>query len=359
MKKLVSLALAVLLVLASLSGLCFAADAEASWTDGATTFEGTFDEVMQRASENGGTVKLLKDIEMNDPKKGYAARSDSSLTFDLNGHTIYSETRVLQVTGKKNVGVTTITDSVGGGAMMSEKLNCNIEAGGIVLKDAIFWALTQQNVAYYDTTGDWNDVNLVENCTLGNSAWGAVAYNRTDGQSMEKASITYRNCALINAKMDGGPAVVVQSKALGAKAVFKEGVMLCSYTNNESKILSSALKYEGTLQRVTGKHTISLPHLDRSYPDLNIWATEGADPTAAAPGLPNDAKTEPPVQQEQPAEKPVEDKTPEEVIGGADGPTAITVAAPADSSLLIVIIVAAVVVIAAVVAVIVVAKKKK
>ena len=132
-----------------------------------------------------------------------------------------------------------------------------------MLKNAIFWALTQQNIAYYDTTGNWNDVNLVENCTLVNSAWGAVAYNRTDGQSMANTSITYRNCALINAKMEGGVAIAIQAKAQSGQAVFEEGVMLCTYATSEAKVLAGALKYDGEPQRLPGKHTITLPNIDR------------------------------------------------------------------------------------------------
>lgn len=367
MKKL----LALMLVLACLGTVVLASDvlliapnpnsAEASWTDGTDTVTGTLDEIMKTVNEKGGTVTLLKDIEMNDEKKSYVMTSDTSFTLDLNGHKIYSATRVLRITGKAT-GVTTVTDSVGGGAVMSEKINCNVEAGGIVLKNAIFWALTQQNIAYYDTTGNWNDVNLVENCTLVNSAWGAVAYNRTDGQSMANTSITYRNCALINAKMEGGVSIAVQTKAVGAKAVFEEGVMLCTYATHDSRVLASSLKYEGTLQRVTGKHTITLPNIDREYADINIWATEGADPTASAPGLPANYQPEVPAETEPPAEPetPKEEPAPKEdaVIGGADGPTSILVAKDTSAAGIVIGIAAAVVVLAAVVIVVVLKKKK-
>ena len=100
MKKL----LACLLVLACLGTAALASDvlliapnpnsAEASWTDGTDTVKGTLDEVMQQVNEKGGTVTLLKDIEMNDGKKGYVIYSDKSFTLDLNGHTIYSVSRL-------------------------------------------------------------------------------------------------------------------------------------------------------------------------------------------------------------------------------------------------------------------------
>lgn len=364
MKKLASLILALMLVLACLAGVAFAADAEASWTDGTATQQGTLVDMVKLVSEKGGTLTLLKDVEMNDEKKAYAITTDSPMTLDLNGHILYSVTRGVRVTGKKSVGVVTITDSVGGGALMSDLLNCNIENGGFVLQNAVFWSLTQQNIAYYETSDQWNGVNLIENCTLVNSAWGPLAFNRTDGQSMAAVSVTLRNCALANAKLEGGPCVVAQSKAQGGNVVLEDGVMFYTYATAETKMLPSGIKATGDLKRVEGKYTLKLLHLDgREYMDMNLWATPGADPAKLAPGLKEGLVAKTPVDED---DAPIENIAPTQteapkvpgqsstaVIGGADGPTTVTVAVRP-----IVWVSIAVVLLCAVVVIVVVKKKK-
>lgn len=99
MKKL----LICLLVVACLTGLCFAADAvtadlaKATWTDGTETFEGTLPECMAKVNEKGGTLTLLDDINgagefpttRNDiDDADYIIGSSKAFVLDMNGHSL-------------------------------------------------------------------------------------------------------------------------------------------------------------------------------------------------------------------------------------------------------------------------------
>ena len=88
MKKLISLILALILVVGCLSGLTFAADAEASYTVDGVTKEGTLAAAVSAVKTKGGTIKLLKDIDFKDEKKSYAIEVNAPITVDLNGNTV-------------------------------------------------------------------------------------------------------------------------------------------------------------------------------------------------------------------------------------------------------------------------------
>ena len=263
------------------------AGAEASWTDGETYEFGTLPEMFAIASEKSGTVKLLKDWSY-DGTDAYALDCASSFTFDLGGCTFYSSTRGFRVTGKGIVGITTITDTVGGGALTSKELNCVILDGGIVVKNANLWSETQQNVAFYDYTGNWNATNLVENSTLANPVWGTVAYNRTDDKSMENTSITFRNCTLANVKKSGGQVLSVQTKAKGGIAIFEEGVKILSY-NSGTWPFADLVKVQGKTLAIKPNMDLKLDWLDgREFAAMSVMATEGADvPVAKDTSLPS------------------------------------------------------------------------
>ena len=119
MKKLVSILLATMLVVSCLAGLAFAAEAEAKWTDGTTTVEGTYAEMAKQAANRGGTLTLLQDVTYT----GDAAalfNSKVSLTIDLNGHTMTTSKGAINI----NKGANGVTAMVGSGPPMCRSYSC-------------------------------------------------------------------------------------------------------------------------------------------------------------------------------------------------------------------------------------------
>ena len=139
MKKLISVTLALVMILACLSGLSFAAEAEARWTDGTNTVEGTLADMVKQASNAGGTLTLLQDIT-NTADKGEVISSNSSITLDLNGHTIRAKRTVVSISDKAT-GVTVIKN----GTIISEKASIVVKGGGLKMDGVTGWCETQQN----------------------------------------------------------------------------------------------------------------------------------------------------------------------------------------------------------------------
>lgn len=251
--------------------------AEALWTDGTVYEYGSLTDMAAIASEKSGTVRLLKDCAMNDETRTYAVDSKSSLTLDLNGHTLTSANRCLRVSGEGIVGVTTIT----GGVLKSKGINCRIDAGGIVMKDVNLWCETQQNIAYYDFSGSWNPVNLVENCTMVNPIWAGFSFNGDGEHSMENTSVTFRSCTLVNANPEGTVAIAVQAKATGAKAVLGEGVKLYAAVSSPDPI-SPAIKVSGNpLTQIKSRYDLTFDWLEgREFEDLCLWISQGTQAPA-------------------------------------------------------------------------------
>ena len=168
MKRTVSLLLALVLLLTTLSGVCFAATADCSYTVNGVTREGALSTAVSAIKSAGGTIKLLKDVSLD--STSYAITSNQSFTFDLNGHNFTTAGMGISITNKAT-GVTVITDSVGGGLYRAAKNCATVRGGGLQIKNVTLWTEGTQTLNYYDVTGKWNNDNIIENATVVSDTW--------------------------------------------------------------------------------------------------------------------------------------------------------------------------------------------
>ena len=331
--------------------------ATAIWYNETESKETTLAEAAKLASEKGGIIKMTSNAEHTDEKVGYAFTTKSSFTLDLNGHTLKSVTRGFSV-GKEATGITLVTDTKGGGAIHTKLLNIYVNGGALHLNGVTLFSETQQNIGYTVTTGAYNDNNIIENSTVLNPAWGALAYNNAEA-SMKDVTFTIRNSTFGNVKTS--TAVVFQKAAAGGTVVFGEGMKI--YSKGTPVQVGLTLEGETPVQGGTEDVTI----LGNTFSGIPYFTTKAAAEAPAKPTLPEipapkapeapkteTPKTETPTAPAKPAEKPAETQQP---VG------TVTVQTPSGNSsanpLLIVTIVIGIVAVAAVAALIVVLKKKK
>ena len=273
MKKLVSILLATMLVLSCLAGITFAADAEAKWTDGTTTKEGTVAEMVKEVNAKGGTLTLLKDYSHTDDKAGYAMAFTKSATIDLNGHTLSSVTRGIWFqTGCTGDAV------IKNGTINSKLLNAYCEGGSMTMENVVGWSDSAQNIGYTTTSGAYNDKNVISGCTFANPAWGAIAFNNTKA-SMTAVSVTVKNTTLANVgPKTSGTVAVFQKAAAGGTIKLGEGNKFYSLVKKSGTPLQDGFTLTGETLTLSGTESFKI--LDKSYEGLTLWTTP-ATATAA------------------------------------------------------------------------------
>ena len=231
MKKL----LICLLVIASLTCLCLAAEgkpaseAKATWTDGTETFEGTVEQCMVKVNEKGGTLTLLEDVVepgtaptmRNDiDDADYIIGSNKVFTLDLNGHTLYTEQMgAIYVNGGEEGGLFIVKNGKIV-SLVAENIyvaNCGLQVLGVEMRSK-----KSQNISYYDHTDRYNKDNLIEDCVLVNPIWYAFVFNNRKVEQ-SATNMTFINTTIAVLKDAGHFGRVNGNITLGA------GVKLYAY----------------------------------------------------------------------------------------------------------------------------------
>ena len=270
MKKL----LICLLILACLTGLCFAAEAKtadlaaAKWTDGMETLEGTLQQCLEKVNEKGGTLTLLDDVKeggtaptmRNDiDDADYIIGSVKAFTLDMNGHSLDATCGGIYVNPGEEGGIFVVKN---GKIKTSKAENIYIANCGLQVLDMELRSVYAQNISYYDATDRYNKDNLIENSVITNPIWhGFVFNNRKKDQSAT-------NMTFINSTI----AVVFESASIGTcsggKITLGEGVKLYSYGPTPK---SSNLQVFGESFTKTGATQSTI--LGETYDALNEWVT--------------------------------------------------------------------------------------
>ena len=333
MKKVCSVLAVLAVLLSCLCGVSFAAEPEARWTDGTVTYEGTLIEMNDHCWKGGGTLTLLADVFMEDRGHGrYALNFDSSVVFDLNGHSVGTNGGGLLISAGASESV--IKDSAGGGMIFG------MGGAALTLRNG---SLNAENVTFFSKT-DFAisslalETAVLTNCTL-ISAYNSPLY--FEGGAKPLAEL--KDCMLLS---DAGVAAV--SCFMPGTLIKAENTKFCT----EGQPLADGLTVEGLYtERLT--ETVTLEIRGERYENVPVYGLTANPPAPEVPAEPEapvdpapsaepDAPVEPEVSAEP--ELPVQPESPTEEKSG------ITVG-------MIVGIAAAVVVIVAVV--VLVRKKKK
>ena len=250
---------------------CFSAvlpDPAAAVTNGEITVDvRTLEDAAALIAPDGNTVvTLLRDYEISGTQ---ALSAPNSFTLDLSGFTLSSTTsNALQVNG---IGTENTTTVVKNGTILSAILGVRVDAGSLHLENVtVHGHGTGPAVGYYETSGAYNDDNLIVNSTLVSAARGAFSFNHAS-QQQSAASVTIRDSVLVTRTESGVP--VLESRTGGGTVILSDGVSLytCASLCAESDVTLSGdtLLKDKTLQHLT------LPALSLELTNLNRWYTEG------------------------------------------------------------------------------------
>ncbi len=310
MKKLLSLVLALTLIVTCLSGVVFAADPIARVETGGRAVEVTSVPQLQAAINANGTsvVTLLADVTYTDQIKIPVC------TFDLNGHTwstkdaqknaLYFDGRELTAENAANfkavvkngtidAGRTAISSNVGALRVQNVTMSCHADIPAIQL-------LSGSNNSLHQ--GEWNDGNVMEDCTVYCFDGPAFRYN-TDGSDFSRVKYTIKNSTMVT-ESETNPVLMCRggvSEAggfeIGEGVSFYYKVAAPIQTGEKAPVITGK-----KIEKAEGTHSVTVAGV--TYEGLSKSAATGEDavapvipetpsvPTAPAPGVEKPANTD-------------------------------------------------------------------
>ena len=269
MKKLISLALALVMIVTCLSTLSLAADPIAKVTTGTTVTEcATMDEVVSLIDPSGkSVVTFLKDVVAD---KGYTY--PYSCTIDLNG-TTYSTTKG-NGASIKAVGSENTTTYVKNGTIKGYVMGIRCDDGGLNVQNVKISAQTAPAIGINTLTDKYNKDHSITGSTVVSFGWVALAFNKIDSNSkgVEQPNVS---CFVENSKIisvaAAGSAPLYARKNAGNKFELGKGVELYSYKPDAAAqnctTTGEALKAEFALSK------LEIPELDVKAAGLSYWHT--------------------------------------------------------------------------------------
>ena len=273
MKKIISLSLALVMILTCLAGISFAADPIAEVTNGSETIKvETLEDLLAAIKEDGKTqIKLLADVV------GTAQiKVPYSCTVDLNGHSWSTPTAgnafAVQAVGSENT-----TTYIKNGVIDGKVLGVRVNDGALNMDNVIVISHGSAAVGYYTLDPKYNDANVIRNCTLVGTIYGAFSFlHQTEKQTGCKMFI--ENTKLIETK-DAGQFVFVAKNGDGT-VVLGKGVEMYSYKPDgyaqKTNLEGETVKAEFALA------SVEVPEVNVKAAGLSYWHT----PEYVAPVVP-------------------------------------------------------------------------
>ena len=289
MKKLISLTLALVMIVACLAGLAVAADPIAKVTTGTTTVEvETVADMVAAVDPSGNSViTLLKDIE-----NGGIIKAPYTCTLDMNGHTIHTTKGNTWDVAGTAVGTENAISVVKNGTFIcDQQQSITVRKGGMIVENVKGYSLGY-GVCYNEVSTEYNDVNVVKDSTFISLNGGGISFNFADAPQTG-AKVRVVNTKLISPKESG--VSVIESKKGGGIVVLDKGVEMYSY--KPDSWLTSKMTAEGeTVKAEFNLATVEVAEFNVKYPGMSYWHTPEyvapAQPeTPAAPATPTTPAT--------------------------------------------------------------------
>ena len=263
MKKLISLTLVLVLIVACLSGISFAADPIATITNGSTSVDvNTVDEIIAALDPSGKTVITLKS-DITAPR----ANLTVSCTIDLNGHT-WTGTEGNGISVAK-AGTENAITVVKNGTIIGNIVGLRVSGGALQMDGVtVRGGGSSAGVGYYETSPQYNDLNKITNCTLVGINAGAFSFlHQTEKQSGVKMFI--ENTVLVNSKEAG--AYVFTAKNGDGTVVLGKGVNMYCY---KTDAFADKTNIEGEATTAEfNPATVEIEKLDMKLAGLTYWHT--------------------------------------------------------------------------------------
>ena len=231
-----------------------------------TVFPLTVEDMLAQISADGNSeVTLQGDITYHT-----SITVPYSSTWDLNGYTIRTNPDSgyglhILATGTDNK-VTTVKN----GSIYHYGVGVRVAAGGVIVSNMKLYGTNAPCVGIYDTSSDYNDINVIEDSELYHSLWGVFVYN-TSGADFSNVNITVQRSKLVAYKSAGSALFVKHSKATGGTVTLGYDVEMYTYgstvVSGNTLIGVDPVKLESTAD-VEADGVV--------YKGLNHWTTNEA-----------------------------------------------------------------------------------
>lgn len=343
MKKCFALALILVLLVSSLSGLCFAADPIAEiTTDGSTLTVDSVSGMLASVDPSGNSViKLLRDVT-NDA----AMIFPYPCTLDLNGFTLKTFPNGNACTIAHNAeGTKNSHTLIQNGTIIGSVMGVRHTYGSLEIQNCTIVSPTSVAVGLYGHDTNYCDKNLINNCVLISGGTGAFSWH-SDGTGSAAHNMVQpgMNMTITNTKLvmlkEGGYAIFSRNKSstmvtlgegvevysageVNYKPVRQAGNVLKAEEGTHS-LEANGEKYEGLKKWVTTDELVPEPEPEPILPDLPAAPVQPAAP--AVPELPAAPGTS--AEPEAPAE-PAAPEAPEAPAAKGSFPVDIVIAAAA------------------------------
>ena len=290
MKKLISLTLALIMIIACLSGLAVAADPTvpsepgkpiAKATTGTKTTEcKTVEEMLAAVDATGKSViTILQDFSYTDKK---TMELPYSCTIDFDGHTVTgskdekTDAFTVAAVGTEN-NITTLKN----GTLLFGRLGLRIWQGGFTASNMVMYG-TNECLSPDDPA--FKGENLIENCVLVSKEWGAFAYNL--GGDFSGQSTTIKDSDLVSLKpagsvlLDFGNSNTMNGKIVLGTGVNMYGMKIFSYAH-------AGMKLEGEkATKATATQTFENTALEIKQEGMTVFATPASPVAPVVPETP-------------------------------------------------------------------------
>ena len=291
MKKLISLTLALIMIIACLSGLAVAADPTvpsepgkpiAKVTTGTKVVEcNTVAEMVAAVDKTGNSViTILQDFSYDNTKG--AITFPYSFTMDFNGHTMdvdksaKVDSFIVNLAGTENK-ITTLKN----GTLLFGRLGLRIWQGGFTASNMVMYG-TNECLSPDDPA--FKGENLIENCVLVSKEWGAFAYNL--GGDFSGQSTTIKDSDLVSLKpagsvlLDFGNSNTMNGKIVLGTGVNMYGMKIFSYAH-------AGMKLEGEkATKATATQTFENTALEIKQEGMTVFATPASPVAPVVPETP-------------------------------------------------------------------------
>ena len=289
MKKLISLLVAVVMIVAMFSGLAVADDLLAEVTTGSETVSvSTVEDLVAAISPDGtSTVKLMKDFVRTMPAGATSAwfKIDKACTLDLNGYT-------WDFSGVSAGNAVTFRDTTGAhvvvknGTIIGPAMGITIQAGSFEIQDCTIISTGSYAIGLYDLDPAKSDKNLINNCTIVANSSAVNFQAKSPNAGTYEASVTITNSKLVNFESTSMAALHASGDA--GKYILGKGVEIYTVENAYSDKVTlegESLKLETGLQSIEVKGT--------TYSNLAKYATPAAEVAPVDPAPVDPAPVDP------------------------------------------------------------------
>jgi len=279
MKKLLSLTLALVMIVTCLAGLASAATIATIETNGKTVEAATVEDIIAAIDASGKSVVTLKADVTYDKQASFPY----SCTIDMAGHTWTAEKSnafAIAAVGTENE-IATLKN----GIVLHKVVGVRVNAGGLVVSNMIMRGTGGASVCFYDATGKYNDVNLIENCTLVSDIYGTVGYNGKD-TDFSKCNFTIKDTTMVCPKEAGSFNFIKQGASTMGNVTLGTGVTIYSYKPDSYAVAGYTFSGE-TLTAETALAAIEVPTWNLKFAGMSKWAT----PATPAPVVPETPAT--------------------------------------------------------------------